>query len=141
MGNLISIGVFSRMKQLNGLSRMNVNNMMIVKLATDTLNLLLGITGLIPGQINGNLLLYCQICTLLSYLLPAYSAWILVLVSIERLVTVFFSTNRIANVFKNLYFQLGSLFVMLVIGILYYLPTLYSTVGYLSFENNTYVSV
>ena len=120
---------------------MNVNNMMIVKLATDTLNLLLGITGLIPGQINGNLLLYCQICTLLSYLLPAYSAWILVLVSIERLVTVFFSTNRIANVFKNLYFQLGSLFVMLVIGILYYLPTLYSTVGYLSFENNTYVSV
>jgi len=119
---------------------MNVNNMMIAKLLTDTLNLILALTGFIPGRANGNLLLYCKIFTLLSYLLPAYSAWILVLVSIERLVTVFFSTNKIANLFKNAFFQLASLFALLVIGILYYMPTLYSTVGYYSIVNGTFVS-
>jgi len=81
------------------------------------------------------------VTSLLSYLLPAYSAWILVFVSFERLVMILFSTKKIAKLFKNIKFLIACLLGILLIGIFYYTPTwLNSTIVYYEYVNESYVS-
>jgi hypothetical protein len=140
IGNVISMAVFSRIKTPNGLKKLNINNMLIVKLISDTLNLIMASIGILRTTIV--YAAYCKISDNLAYALPAYSAWINVFVSIERLVSVLFSRNSIAKLFENAAFQLVGLLAILIICLVYYcIFWIFDEISYVKFVNGTYVSL
>ena len=112
VGNLISFGVFSRKR----FKKNNVRNMLRVSLFAETLFLLLNINLFQPSTF------YCKIYVSLSYILPAYAAWILVFISLERYVSIIYSKQKIANYFSNKTNQMMSLFFLFLICIFFYCP-------------------
>ena len=136
--NLISIGVFLSMKIRKNSFKLNTNNMLVVKLLSDTLILVMALVSILRTGIVYTA--YCRISVTLSYMLPAYSAWINVFISLERLISVIFPMKPIGKLFRNSAFQLISLLVILVICFLYYcLIWLNDEIIYFEIVNGTYV--
>lgn len=142
--NLISISIFLR-KAFNSF---NERNSYVFSLIVDTLNAAILIIAICTIQIQ-NTLLYCKIFITLIYILPSYSAWILVYISIERLVRTIYPTSKINLILKKQWLQVVFLMLILVICFFYYTPTWYNysiryyTLGsqdyayYLTERNNT----
>jgi hypothetical protein len=127
--NLISFGVFSRKK----FQKNNVRNMFRVSLVAETFTLLLNIN---IFQISTY---FCKIYVSLSYILPAYTAWILVFISLERYFSIVFYKRKIAEYFSNKIYQMMSLIFLLVICIFFYCPIWINyELKYASLVNNSY---
>ena len=140
VGNLVAMAVFSRISIPSGLTKLNVNNMLIVKILSDTLILIMSLVSILRRTIV--YMAYCRFTDTLSYALPAYSAWINVFVSIERLVSVLFARKPIAKLFENAIFQLVSCLAILIICLVYYcIFWLYDEIAYLDTVNGSYVSL
>ena len=137
--NLISIGIFLSMKLRNNSLRINTNNMFVVKILSDTLILVMALVSILRTSIVDAA--YCRLTDTLSYMLPSYSAWINVFISLERLFSILFPTKPIGKIFMNSTFQLISLLVILVINILYYcIIWLNDDIIYYKIVNGSYVN-
>jgi len=75
-GNLISLGIFTRKK----FDKFNARDMFIVCLVVETLCLLLTLFAVVTNIRLTSL--YCKIYYSLGFILPAYSSWILVFISL-----------------------------------------------------------
>ena len=129
IGNLVSFLIFSRQK----FNKYNVRNMFRVSLVFQTFNLLLNINIFELSTV------YCKVYISLLFILPAYTAWILVFISLERYFSVVFSTKKVAKLFSNRIFQMLSLFVLLLVCIFYYSPDwIYYELEYATLVNYSY---
>lgn len=132
VGNFISIEIFRRINLNSKVSQrhLDVNQILMMKLIVDILNLIFQIPTIQPMSFFGSNF-GCKIQVAFSYILPAYSAWILLFVSIERLNAVTLSKNlftRIITSKKNQMINLGIILVVTValyspVWNVYYLPT------------------
>jgi hypothetical protein len=144
-GNFESFYVFWRIRKYTNelLDNLNPNYMFMLKLIVDSFYLILQIPTIQPMYfLMSNSV--CKIQVTLTYVLQAYSAWILVFVSIERLVSVTHSQNILTNhiaVKKNQFID--------IVGILIVLFALYSPAWNVYFSpdqafslsaNNTFLS-
>jgi CBS domain containing-hemolysin-like protein len=82
-------------------SKMNAKNMLIISLLTDSIALLLAVLLINPELIPISVA-FCKIYQSLTFIIPAYSSWILVYISLEH------GTKQIAELFGNKWFQLIS---------------------------------
>jgi hypothetical protein len=142
--NLILIRIFLR----KAFNTFNQRNSYIFSLIVDTFNAVILIIAICTNRIQ-NTMLYCKIFLALIYILPAYSAWTLVYISIERLVRTIYPTSKINLFLKKQWFHVVFLMLILVVCFFYYTPTWYNysiryyTLGsqeyayYLTEHNNT----
>ena len=134
-GNLISIGIFMKKK----FAKMNAKNMFIISLLTDSIALLLAVI-LINPQLIPFSTTFCKIYQSLTFIIPAYSSWILVYISLERYFSNVHSTNSIGKLFGNKWFQLISLLGTFIVTLFYYTSVwLGYEVGFIALINSTYV--
>lgn len=137
VGNFLSIGVFSR----KAFNKMNVRNMFIVYLVVE----IIGLVTILPSLYKSNIQFfktteYCRFIQTISYVLPAYKAWILVFISIERYISIKYSTQSISKLFKNKAFQLISLFIIFLICLFWYCKIwLEYEIKFYKFVNSTLV--
>lgn len=125
IGNIISICIFSR----KSFSKFSVRNMFIVKLVDN----MIIIAFLLPGiwRTSGYTFLrttwYCKILLVIQDSLPAYNAWILVFISLERMISTKFHTGRLRSFFNNNIFQYISLLIIFLICLFFYSPSWMTT--------------
>jgi len=113
-GNLISLGIFTRKK----FDKFNARDMFIVCLVVETLCLLLTLFAVVTNFRLTSF--YYKIYYSLGYILPAYSSWILVFISLERFISTAYSTSKLAKLIGNKRLQMVSLFFVLIFCICYY---------------------
>ena len=92
--------------------------MFIVCLVVETLCLLLTLFAVVTNIRLTSL--YCKIYYSLGFILPAYSSWILVFISLERFISTAYSTSKLAKLIGNKRLQMVSLFFVLIFCICYY---------------------
>jgi len=98
LANLFSIGIFMRKR----FSKMNSKYMFIGILITDCIALTLGATKFAGAKLFPSLSTsFCRAMLALGMIIPSYSAWILVLISSERYISIIHGTKSIARLFKN----------------------------------------
>jgi hypothetical protein len=111
LANLFSIGIFMRKR----FSKMNSKYMFIGILITDCIALTLGATKFGGAKLFPSVSTpFCRVMLALGMIVPSYSAWILVLISSERYISIIHGTKSIARLFKNKWFQIISLLVSLI---------------------------
>ena len=103
-GNLISIGVFSRKK----FDKFTAKNIYRASLAVDSLNLGFLVIYILMIKIELSSF-FCKVYYFLADFLPGYSAWILVLISVERFISIAYPTSKMAKVLVTRFFLIGSL--------------------------------
>jgi hypothetical protein len=132
IGNLISFIIFSRKKFNN----FNSKNLFKLNLLNDSLNLAFiliqqNYLAYIPNSIY-----CCKFFYSMVIILPAYSAWILVYISIERFIR-FLNDERIKQILDKKTFNSTILIGILLTCFFYYTPVWYYTeVIYISTNNN-----
>jgi hypothetical protein len=111
LANLFSIGIFMRKR----FSKMNSKYMFIGILITDCIALTLGATKFAGAKLFPSISTsFCRAMLALGMIIPSYSAWILVLISSERYISIIHGTKSIARLFKNKWSQIISLLVSLI---------------------------
>lgn len=111
LANLFSIGIFMRKR----FSKMNSKYMFIGILITDCIALTLGATKFGGAKLFPSVSTpFCRVMLALGMIVPSYSAWILVMISTERYISIIHGTKSIARLFKNKWFQIISLLVSLI---------------------------
>jgi hypothetical protein len=134
-GNLASIGVFLR----KSFAKRNIKNMLIISLLTDSIALILVILLINSNWVKPSTV-FCKIYQSLTMMIPAYSSWILVYISIERYISIVHSRKKIAKIFGNKWFQLMSLLGAFIVTVFYYYTQwLDFNVVYIAFINSTMI--
>jgi hypothetical protein len=130
--NLISLGIFTRKK----LDKYYSKNLFRLNLLNDSLNL---VFLLIQQTYLANLpnsIYFCKFFFSIIFIIPAYSAWILVYISIERFIR-FLNNERIKQILDRKYFNSTILISILLTCFFYYTPVWYYTeVIYITTNNN-----
>jgi hypothetical protein len=130
--NLISFGIFSRKK----LDKYYSRNLFRLNLLNDSLNL---VFLLIQQNYLANIpnsIYCCKFFFSIILILPAYSAWILVYISIERFIR-FLNNERIKQILDKKYLNSIILIGIMLTCFFYYTPVWYYTeVIYISTNNN-----
>lgn len=85
----------------------------------DSLNLVLLVNNIVYERIEFSIP-YCKISQSLVDILPAYSAWNLVLISVERFVSIVYPTSKMAKVFSTRLLQITSLVGILLSCFFFY---------------------
>ncbi len=81
---------------------MNSKYLLIATLITDSIALTLGATNFAGVKLFPELSTpFCRAMNSLNMIVPAYSAWILVMISLERYVSIVHGTQSIAKIFKK----------------------------------------
>ena len=134
-GNLISMGIFSRKK----FEKFTAKVFYRASLVVDSLNLVLLVNSIVHERIEFSIP-YCKISQSLVDILPAYSAWILVLISVERFVSIVYPTSKMAKVFSTRLFQIASLVGILLSCFFFYtIDWLFFEVTYVVFTNDSFL--
>ena len=94
---------------------MNSKYMFIGILITDCIALALGATKFGGAKLFPSVSTpFCRVLLALGMIVPSYSAWILVMISSERYISIIHGTKSIARLFKNKWFQIIAFLVSLI---------------------------
>lgn len=112
VGDLASHVIFTRKK----FDKFNARNLFKISLLIDNMCLILNLFGNINNSMDNQIMtaLFCKIYLTLGFLLPAYSSWILVLISAERFLSVVYPTSKLTKIFGSLKFIMASSFFIFI---------------------------
>ncbi len=122
IGNLASFGIFSRKKFDNCC----LKNSFRLNLLVDTLNLVLILSQKSYLNYIPNNIYFCKFFYTIILVLPAYSAWILVYISVERFIRTIYK-GRIITILDKKWSNQIILMSILLICFFYYTPLWYFT--------------